>query len=118
MRKGSELKPFYLCIKRFFIKTACKFQRSLTRFSVGVGVELEKKDLQSDITIRGRFLWAPSVGRTGQHSVQGALSIFDLLLQSLLHGLILGLLKHVLHVSDGGPVARGVVKHSDGLVSA
>lgn len=57
------------------------------------------------------------VGGGSEHSVQGTLSLFDLLLQSLLHGLVLSLPQHVLHVFDGSPVARSIVKHSDSLVA-
>lgn len=64
-----------------------------------------------------RFQQSLSLDVTRQHSIQGALGLFDLLLQSLLHALVGRLLQHVLHVPDGRPVARGVVEHSDGLVA-
>jgi len=60
----------------------------------------------------------PLVCWSRQHSVQSTLRVFDLLLQSLLHGPILRLPQHFLHVLDGGAVARRVVEHANGLVPA
>lgn len=59
-RKTSELKPSDLCIKRFFIKTACKFHDSLTRFG-GRG-RAEGISRVTIITLRGLLVLLQSTG--------------------------------------------------------